>query len=248
MAADGSRLYRNDVRKWSQRWRGTVVAALVLVGSVPGEVRAVSTSEQVLAQIRHRTPDLERGAELFNGCAACHGSDGGGTRDGLVPRLAGQHAPVLQKQLVDYRYDRRWDRRMQAVVDQHSLSPESIADVSAYISQLDRDVGIGTGDGSLLHRGAAAYARSCRGCHGRAAQGDAARAVPRLAGQHYEYLRRQIYDAVDGRRPNFSPSHIRLLTRLDRDDIAGIADYLSRLGASQAAAAPQPLKTTGERQ
>jgi len=248
MAADGSRLYRITVRKRSQLWVGAAAAALVVMGSAPAEVGATPSSEQVLAQIRRSTPNLERGGELFNGCAACHGSDGGGSRDGLIPRLAGQHASVLQKQLVDYRYDRRWDPRMQAVVDQHSLSPETIADVSAYISQLDRDVGIGTGDGSLLRRGAAAYARSCRGCHGRAAQGDAARAVPRLAGQHYEYLRRQIYDAVDGRRPNFPPSHIRLLARLDRDDIAGIADYLSRLGASQAALAPQQLKTTAERQ
>ncbi len=243
MAADGVGRYRKDVRKRSHRWLGAAAAALLLMGSVPGELRALSTPQQILAQIRHRTPDLERGAGLFNGCAACHGSNGGGTRDGLVPRLAGQHASVLQKQLVDYRYDRRWDPRMQAVVDQHSLSPESIADVSAYISQLDRDVGIGTGDGGLLRRGAAAYPHSCQGCHGRAAQGDAARAVPRLARQHYEYLRRQIYDAVDGRRPNFSPSHIRLLARLERDDIAGIADYLSRLGASQAVSAPEQLRT-----
>jgi len=237
------------VRKRSHGWLVTgAAAALALVGSLAGELRAASTSQQVLAQIRHSTPSLERGAELFNGCAACHGADGGGSVDGLVPRLAGQHASVLQKQLVDYHYDRRWDPRMMAVVEQHSLGPESIADVTAYISQLDRDVGIGTGNGSLVRRGAAEYSRSCQGCHGRAAQGDAARAVPRLAGQHYEYLRRQIYDAVDGRRPNFSPSHIRLLARLDRDDIAGIADYLSRLGASQPASAPQQLKTSGERQ
>lgn len=248
MAADDRRLYRKAVRKRSHRWLGTAAAVLALMGSAPGELRAVSTSQQILAQIRHRTPDLGRGAELFNGCAACHGSDGGGTRDGLVPRLAGQHASVLQKQMVDYRYDRRWDPRMQAAVDQHSLSPESIADVSAYISQLDRDVGIGTGDGRLLGRGAAVYSRSCQSCHGRAAQGDAARAVPRLARQHYEYLRRQIYDAVDGRRPGFPPSHIRLLRRLDRDDIAGIADYLSRLGAAQTASAPEPLKTGGKRE
>lgn len=246
MAAGGFGLYTNAVRKGSYRWLRAAGAALLLLGSLPTELRALSIPQQILAQIRHSTPNLERGAELFTGCAACHGSDGGGTRDGLVPRLAGQHASVLQKQLVDYRYDRRWDPRMQAVVDQHSLSPEAIADVTAYISQLDRDVGIGTGDGSLLQRGAAAYMRSCRSCHGRAAQGDAARAMPRLAGQHYEYLRRQIYDAVDGRRPNFSPSHIRLLARLDRDDIAGVADYLSRLGVSPAASAPQALKAAGE--
>jgi len=236
------------MRKRSPGVVGVAAAAMVLVGPVPAEPPAPPSSGQVLAQIRQRSANLERGAELFKGCAACHGSDGGGATDGLVPRLAGQHASVLQKQLVDYRHDRRWDPRMVAVVEQHSLSPESIADVTAYISRLDRDVGIGTGNGSLLRRGAAGYARSCQGCHGRAAQGDAARAVPRLAGQHYEYLRRQIYDAVDGRRPNFPPAHIRLLARLDRDDIAGIADYLSRLGARPTASPPQPLRTGGKGQ
>jgi cytochrome c553 len=57
--------------------------------------------------------------------------------------------------------------------------------------------------------------------------------IPRVAGQHYEYLMRQIYDAADGRRPNFSPVHVRLLARLERGDIVGLSDYLSRLPAPQ---------------
>jgi cytochrome c553 len=65
--------------------------------------------------------------------------------------------------------------------------------------------------------------------HGQSAQGDAKKLIPQIAGQHYEYLMRQIYDAVDGRRPNFSTSHVRLLARLQRDDTVGLADYLSRM-------------------
>lgn len=52
------------------------------------------------------------------------------------------------------------------------------------------------------------------------------------AGQNYEYLRRQSYDAVDGRRPNFSPAHVHLLARLDHEDIQAVADYVSRLRGS----------------
>jgi len=58
--------------------------------------------------------------------------------------------------------------------------------------------------------------------------------IPRLSGQHYEYLRRQMYDAVDGRRPGFPPSHVRLLAQLEHDDIAGVADYLSRVASRYA--------------
>jgi hypothetical protein len=38
-----------------------------------------------------------------------------------------------------------------------------------------------------------------------------------------------MYDAVDGRRPNMAGDHARRLSRLDREDILGVADYLSRL-------------------
>ncbi|MFX8637274.1 c-type cytochrome, partial [Acinetobacter baumannii] len=34
---------------------------------------------------------------LFRKCAVCHGPSGGGTVDGGVPRIAGQHASVLAK-------------------------------------------------------------------------------------------------------------------------------------------------------
>jgi cytochrome c553 len=78
------------------------------------------------------------------------------------------------------------------------------------------------------------YFRLCESCHGTLGQGDSARVVPKIGGQHFEYLRRQIYDAVDGRRPGFPSSHVRLLARLDHDDIVGVADYLSRIAPQYA--------------
>jgi hypothetical protein len=59
--------------------------------------------------------------------------------------------------------------------------------------------------------------------------------VPRLAGQHYGYLLREMHDAVEGRRPNFSLTHIRLLQKLDRDDFVGLADFLSRANPAREA-------------
>jgi len=139
---------------------------------------------------------------------------------------------------------------MESIAGRHDLpNAQTIADVTAYISRIDRDPQIGHGDGRLLQQGAASYAQLCRGCHGIAAQGDAAHTIPRLAGQHYEYLRRQIYDAVDGRRPNFSPAHSRLLARLDHDDIQAVADYLSRLdsGAARSGSGPDRITEIGAR-
>jgi cytochrome c553 len=221
MLAMTQRFARNAVRT-----AAVVMTGLVLVTA---QVSAVSTSQEELSEVRRSPPNLDRGAELFRACAACHGSRGEGTVDGQVPRIAGQHASVLQKQLVDYRYDHRWDPRMEGVTGRHHLDAQAIADVTAYVSGLDWHAVNGVGNGSLVTQGRATYASLCETCHGRDARGDAARLIPRLAGQNYEYLRRQIHDAVDGRRPNFPVAHIRLLGRLEYDDIAAVSDYLSRL-------------------
>lgn len=199
---------------------------------LPASVHGVSPVQQEFMDAARREANLARGAELFETCAACHGVDGGGTLDGQVPRIAGQHASVLLKQLVDFRHARRWDPRMEHFADRHHLADaQAIADVAAYVSRLDRERPRGEGNGELLGHGAATYGRLCMKCHGPAGEGEARSAVPRIAGQHFEYLRRQIYDAVDGRRPNFSAAHIRLLARLDHADIEAVADYLARLHA-----------------
>jgi cytochrome c553 len=86
-------------------------------------------------------------------------------------------------------------------------------------------------------RGAELF-RNCAVCHGATGGGAADGSVPRVAGQHYEYLMRQIYDGADGRRPNFSPFHIRVLSGLDRPDITGLADFLSRQDAKKGPGSP----------
>jgi len=206
-----------------------VVAGICLL-LAPYMVGAMATDQEELAQALRAVPDPVRGAELFRNCAVCHGPSGGGTLDGGVPRIGGQHMSVLAKELVDYRHDRRWDIRMEHFADNHHLpDPQAIADVASYASHLSVSVQAGVGDGELLQRGTEIYARRCSSCHGTSAGGDATRMIPRIAGQHYGYLLRQIYDAVDGRRPNFSRSHVRLFARLERADIVGLSDYLSRL-------------------
>jgi cytochrome c553 len=210
------------------------IASALVALAASAAVLAVSSAQQELAEVKRAVPDLERGAGHFETCAACHGPDGGGTRDGQVPRIGGQHVSVVEKQLLDYRHDRRWDLRMEHFADRHHLGDgQAVADVAAYIQQLDPSGPAGQGSGKSVNAGAALYAQRCSSCHGANAGGDEARAIPRVAGQHYEYLRRQFYDAVDGRRPNFSPEHIRLLAQLEHDDIEAVADYLSRLPRRQ---------------
>ena len=227
----------------AETMKGCVALAIITLAAASVAVQAVPTVQEELAAVKRSTPDLDRGAQLFETCAACHGPDAGGTADGQVPRIGAQHVSVLWKQLVDYRHDRRWDLRMEHFADRHHLEDaQAIADVTAYIHQLAPRSPPGEGSGKLLANGAALYTQQCRSCHGTSAQGNAAHAVPRIGGQHYEYLRRQFYDAVDGRRPNFSLAHIHLLAGLEHDDIEAVADYLSRLPG---AAKPPPTTSGG---
>ena len=202
---------------------------------------------ELLAAMRAR-PDLNHGAELFRSCRICHGPSGGGTLDGGVPRIAGQHYSVLAKQLVDYRDDRRWDIRMEHFADRHHLvGAQAVADVAGYVSTLAADTSPGVGSGELVEHGGAIYVHWCQSCHGRRGEGDAKGLIPKVGGQHYDYLTRQIYDAVDGRRPNFSRAHIKLFARMDRDDIVGVADFLSRMQALEVSPQPQPAAPHGAR-
>jgi cytochrome c553 len=210
--------------------RRALLASVVAV--LPLWISAAENARSELDAALRSTPDLNHGAELFRNCAVCHGSSGQGSLDGGVARIAGQHVSVIAKQLVDYRHDRRWDIRMEHFADQHHLvDSQSIMDVASYIHDLTPDVPPGVGDGQLVEHGSALFAERCKGCHGLSGEGSAAKKIPRLAGQHYEYLMRQIYDAVDGRRPNMSRAHIKMFARLNRDDIVGLSDFLSRLSS-----------------
>lgn len=177
-------------------------------------------------------PDLARGAKLFETCAACHGPDGTGTDDGEIPAIAGQHGSVLLKQLTDFRHEQRRDPRMQYFADRHHLpGAQELTDVAAYVASLPRfpRTSGGIGDGTSLGEGASTYFRECERCHRPLGQGDLLTRRPRLAGQHYAYLLRQLEDTAQKRRPGMDAAHVHMLERLSDAQLRGVADYLSRL-------------------
>ena len=187
-------------------------------------------AEQELLEVMQARPDLEHGAQEFATCAACHGPNGGGKTNGEFPRIAGQYFSVLARQLVEFRRGLRWDFRMENFADRHRLADaQAIADVAFYVSQLQESSPAGTGSGEFLGHGAMLYFRQCESCHGSSGQGDPRHSIPRLAAQHYEYLRRQIHDAVEGRHPGFPAFHVKLFAHLEYNDIDGVADYLARI-------------------
>jgi len=178
----------------------------------------------------HATPDYEHGAVLFAQCAACHGAAGEGLADGSTPRIAGQHARVLIKQLVDFRYGKRWDFRMEQRANRHLGAYQDIADVANYLSQQPRKPNSAPVDGDPSAQGAQIYAANCASCHGPQGEGDDATSVPMLAGQHPAYLLRQMYDSVDERRPALMRLHSQRIKPLEFEQLRAVADFLARVG------------------
>jgi cytochrome c553 len=163
----------------------------------------------------------------------CHKPDGTGRPDGTFPSISGQHASVIIKQLVDIREERRENHLMLAYA-RRLVGPQEIADIARYASELPPPEKNGQGDGQDLARAAELFRSDCAACHGDQAQGDASRFVPRLAGQHYRYLLRQIRDIGAGRRGNAHPEIVALTARYRDAELRALVDYVSRIDASEA--------------
>jgi cytochrome c553 len=76
---------------------------------------------------------------------------------------------------------------------------------------------------------APAAAKVCQGCHGMHGEGNAPAAIPRLAGQSAEYLRKQLEDYASGDRAN--PVMRNFAKPLTHADIETLAKYFSTASA-----------------
>jgi cytochrome c553 len=196
--------------------------------SMQGRTEAAIAEFRAAVELK---PDLARGAALFIPCATCHRADGSGSVDGTIPVIAGQHVSVLVKQLVDFRHDRRWNERMWDASKMHGLeTSQDLLDVSAYAESLPRPAPRPAKvDIKGRDQGQVVYYRDCAECHGRLGQGDLRTLRPRLAGQHYEYLLRQLNETAAGNRPGMDEAHVKLIGKLSADDRGWVAYHLSQL-------------------
>lgn len=202
--------------------------------SQPGGAPAVERGPtQVLEQAQllewSSTGDAARGEVAFEVCQGCHRRGGAGRPNGSYPRLAGQHASVLVKQLHDIQSGRRTNHKMLPFADESVLGPQQIADVAAYLQAQPPGTDNGKGPGTDLDQGRRVYAASCARCHGEGGQGDAAQFVPRLAGQHYLYLLREVRAIRAGQRGNSSPEMIDTLRGHSDAELDAACDFASRL-------------------
>lgn len=82
---------------------------------------------------------VERGRTAAVQCAACHGAQGQGDPDKLVPRIAGQPAVYLRNQLLLFKADKRSPgdealTKMKAAL--RAVPDETLSDLAAYYASL----------------------------------------------------------------------------------------------------------------
>jgi len=200
----------------------------IIVSSFAALASAAPRADDDYRRAMQKSPDADAGERLYVTCGGCHGRDGAGRAEEGIPRIGGERHSIVVRQLVDYRHGLRWDERMQANSSEHRLADlQAVTDVAAWVSRLAPAAPVSRqAEGPFAALGRQVYAARCSRCHG--ARGEGKDDAPRLANQHVAYLRRQIRDAVEGRRPNLSLVHARMLESLDFRETEGVAEAMMR--------------------
>jgi cytochrome c553 len=158
-------------------------------------------------------------------CAACHGADGNSASP-QFPILAGQTARYIYVQLRDFKEGRRSDPTMSPMAQ--PLSREDMFDIAAYFAaQRPRSPDFKV-DPAKAERGRKkAEETLCSMCHLGGLKGQ--NEIPRVAGQHHDYVVKQLTDFRQGRRTNDAGNMASVSKTLSGQDIDDLAHYLVTL-------------------
>ncbi|MFK5986518.1 MAG: c-type cytochrome [Pseudomonadota bacterium] len=186
--------------------------------------------DDMIKQALVAVPDLKEGRDLYHNCAVCHSPEGWGTPSGHFPQIAGQHKSVIIKQLLDiHRGNRDNPTMLPFTAPLFIKGSQSLADISAYISKLPMLPNNSLGYGMNLGLGKKLYDNECKQCHGANGEGDAGKFYPRIHGQHFRYLERQLHWIKSGKRRNADEKMVKQIQHFNYRELEVIADYVSRL-------------------
>ncbi len=166
-------------------------------------------------------------------CAACHGADGRST-DPLTPVLAGQPSLYAITQLFLFREGRRNNKAMTAVAK--TLTDADLRGFSDFIGTLPAVPApqpATAPDAARMAKGRAlADQHKCVFCHGPQLAGG--QQVPRVAGQHEDYLRASLRGFHAGTRPGYTQAMTAAVSGIPVEDLDLLAWYLARFAPGPA--------------
>src|SRR5262245_59122719 len=166
--------------------------------------------------------------ELIQTCTACHGANGASTIP-ENPILAGQQYYYLYLQLKDFKSGARANEIMGPLAQ--TLQPDQMKLLAQFFSkQTWPTISHEAAPASVEPARRVMDSAGCIGCH----LGDfrGASAVPRLASQHPEYLKRTMLAFKNHVRKN-NPAMNALLDTFSDEELASVADYLASLTVHQ---------------
>ena len=193
--------------------------------------------------------DATAGQAMAGQCAACHGADGN-SGSGMFPKLAGQNANYIVKQLKDIQAGandpnktgaRSVPAMMMLVKD---LQEQDMKDIAAYFSS--QTIQMGQANKELVELGQKVYRAgdqskglaACSACHSPTGKGNPAAGFPALGGQHAEYVEKQLKafraagreDMNAETRTNDTNKMMEsIAAKLSDKEIAAVASYVSGL-------------------
>jgi cytochrome c oxidase subunit 2 len=206
----------------------------------PGDYDAWLNSQPVFGeQAEKPRGNAAIGAAQYTVCAACHGQQGEGVASMNAPKIAGQSAWYLKRQLQNYKSGARGAHaddtfgRQMAPMAATLANEAAIDNVIAYIQTLPDDPAPATIDGDVAN-GEKLY-RVCSYCHGADGQGIQAMNAPRAAGMSDWYLARQLENFREGIRGSHPSDYygfqMELMASVARDEqaINDLVAYINTL-------------------
>jgi len=217
------------------------IAILAAAGAVLFAVSACAAAGTAVLP----EPDL-----VANTCSQCHG-DRGISIAPLFPNLAAQNKDYLVTQLKAFRDHKRGDAHAQAYMwgMAGQLTDDTINDVAAYFDSLPPPAGATGIDPAEIATGKKIFENgidsenvpSCTACHGAAAAGSST--IPRLAGQHREYLAAQLLAFRSKQRYNdIMSTNVEHMTDEQVRDVSSYLASLSSPGVVAETAKPADKK------
>ena len=164
-------------------------------------------------------------------CEACHGHDGQGNNS-MFPKLSGQNETYLVQQMFNFKSGARRSNIMETQLA--DLSGDDIVQLGKRFSARML-IPIPNQDNELKAQGQNLYVNgnpvsgvtACSVCHGTKARGG--QMLPRLAGQHADYLYLQLQRFVEQSRKTDQTLMHSVASRMTDEEIRAVSYYLSGL-------------------
>jgi cytochrome c553 len=202
------------------------LAMAVALSALPASAQDAAKAQSIASQV----------------CAACHAADGNSTAP-ANPKIAGQFAEYLHKQLIDFKPQQGKKPARESPIMMGMVANLSEADMKGlaayYAGQKLKPAAAADKSlaalGQKIWRGgnAANGVPACAGCHGPAGAGMPAQ-YPRLAGQYAEYIAAQLKAFKEGGRANDPNGMMRgVAARMSEREIRAVAEYAAGLRAAE---------------